>query len=51
MSDVSVLYKSCVAYVDKWTSVFSEFNDLTKMFMLQTKNRKILNHMSTVVSL
>jgi len=25
MSDVSVLYKSCVAYLDKWTTLFVEF--------------------------
>ena len=24
VSDVSVLYKSCVAYVDKWNTLFAE---------------------------
>jgi len=25
MSDVSVLYKSCVAHLAKWTTLFAEF--------------------------
>jgi len=25
MSDVSVLYKSCVAHLTKWTTLFAEF--------------------------
>jgi len=25
MSDVSVLYKSCISYLVKWTTLFAEF--------------------------
>ena len=36
-SDVSVLYKSCVEYLEKWTALFTEFECFDWMLLLQTK--------------
>jgi len=44
MSDVSVLYKSCVAYLDKWTTYLLNFNALTKRFCC---NGKMLNYVNS----
>ena len=34
--DVSVLYESCVEYLDKWTSLFQEFECFDWMLLLPT---------------
>ena len=34
-SDVSVLYKSCVEYLEKWTALFTEFECFDWMLLLQ----------------
>ena len=34
-SDVSVLYKSCVKYLEKWTALFTEFKCFDWMLLLQ----------------
>ena len=36
ISDVSVLYQSCVEYLDKWTTLFEEFQCFDWMLLLQT---------------
>ena len=36
ISDVSVLYQSCVEYLDKWTTLFEEFQCFNWMLLLQT---------------
>jgi len=36
MSDVSVLYKSCVSHLAKWTLCLLNLNALTRFFRLQT---------------
>jgi len=40
MSDVPVLYKSCVSHLAKWTSLLYllNLNALTRFFRLQTTN-------------
>jgi len=38
MSDVSVLYKSCVSHLAEWTTLFAEYNALTRFLCLQTTN-------------
>jgi len=49
MSDVSVLYKSCVAYLDKWTTLFAlYFNVLTKFFCCKQLNGKTLDHVNSI---
>ena len=36
ISDVAVLYQSCVEYLDKWTTLFEEFQCFDWMLLLQT---------------
>jgi len=46
MSDVFQLYKSCVAHLDKWTTLFAlYFNVLTKFFCCKWK---MLNHVNSI---
>jgi len=46
MSDVYVLYKSSVAYLDKWTTL--NCNALTKFFCCKQLNGKMLNHVNSM---
>ena len=36
ISDVSVLYQSCVEYLDKWTTLFEEFQCFDWVLLWQT---------------
>ena len=43
MSGVSSLYDSCVAYLDEWTTSFTEFKCFDWMLLLKLKNGITLN--------
>jgi len=51
MSDVSALYKSCVAHLAGWTTLLYllQLNALTRLIRLQTTEcEKMLNHVSSI---
>jgi len=43
-----VLYKSFVAYLDKWTTYLLNFNALTKFLCCKQLNGKMWNHVSSI---
>ena len=48
ISDVSVLYQSCVEYLDKWTTLLKSFNALTGCSYCKQSHGKKLNHVWSI---